>query len=65
MADLDSANRAVLQREIGKLEREATELSRTNPNDTRSRQQTDWQSKGKAGRDRWKTHRLAQHRETV
>ncbi|WP_370945349.1 alpha/beta hydrolase [Amycolatopsis sp. cg5] len=47
VADRDSANRAVLQREISKLEREATELSRANPNDPRSPHQTDWPGKEK------------------
>jgi len=42
IVDRDAANRAVLKREIDKLQAEATEISRANPNDPRSRNQTDW-----------------------
>ncbi|MGW4394312.1 alpha/beta hydrolase [Amycolatopsis nivea] len=45
--DRDAANRAVLQREIDKLQSEATEISRANPNDPRSPHQTDWPGKEK------------------
>jgi hypothetical protein len=47
VVDRDSANRAVLHREIEKLQAEATELARANPNDPRSRNQADWPGKEK------------------
>ncbi|MEU3623392.1 alpha/beta hydrolase [Amycolatopsis coloradensis] len=45
--DRDSANRAVLQREIDRLQSEATEVSRANPNDPRTPNQGDWPGKEK------------------
>jgi hypothetical protein len=47
IVDRDAANRAVLKREIDKLQAEATQISRGNPNDPRSRHQTDWPGKEK------------------
>jgi len=43
--DRDAANRAVLQREIDKLQAEASQLARANPNDPRSPNQGDWPGK--------------------
>jgi hypothetical protein len=45
VVDRDAANRAVLQREIDKLQSEATQLARANPNDPRSLNQSDWAGK--------------------
>jgi hypothetical protein len=47
IVDRDSANRAVLHREIDKLQAEATEISRTNPNDPHSPNPIDWPGKEK------------------
>ncbi|MEC3982316.1 alpha/beta hydrolase [Amycolatopsis sp. H20-H5] len=47
VVDRDSANRAVLNREIEKLKAEASDIARTNPNDPRSRTQLDWPGKEK------------------
>ena len=43
--DRDAANRAVLHREIDKLQSEATQLARANPNDPHSPNQSDWPGK--------------------
>jgi hypothetical protein len=47
IVDRDAANRAVLNREMDKLQAEATEIARGNPNDPRSHNQTDWPGKEK------------------
>ncbi|MBB5854670.1 alpha/beta hydrolase [Amycolatopsis umgeniensis] len=47
VVDRDAANRAVLQREIDRLQSEATEISRANPNDPRTPHQGDWPGKEK------------------
>jgi hypothetical protein len=47
VVDRDAANRAVLQREIDRLRAEATEVSRANPNDPRTPNQSDWAGKEK------------------
>ncbi|GAA4530138.1 hypothetical protein GCM10023192_18100 [Amycolatopsis samaneae] len=45
--DRDAANRAVLKREIEKLQTEATRIARTNPNNPRTPNQSDWPGKEK------------------
>ncbi|SDY16177.1 Alpha/beta hydrolase [Amycolatopsis xylanica] len=47
IVDRDAANRAVLHREIGKLEAEASALARGNPNSSRVNNPVDWPGKEK------------------
>lgn len=47
VVDRDAANRAVLHREIDKLQTEASEIARRNPNDPHSPNQSDWPGKEK------------------